>query len=270
MSVSEIFLGTDNYYDLFCNSITTRVPIVATGSTGPTGPSGAPGTPGGPTGPTGPSGGDDGPTGPTGIQGPTGESGGATGYTGPTGPTGQTGATGVTGQTGIIGAVGPIGPTGPSNALLAYASITNTSEAGNQIIAANANMTFDQGTVGSSISNITFTAPSTFVIQNTGIYYYEIYVIGQPQLFNCALTFGLSINNAFPEVSARCMGNLTTAGSSIYECIGHGIVSLTSGNNITLKNITGSNTIDVLFTQFHYVGDTQKVANAKLTLMRIS
>jgi hypothetical protein len=52
MSISEIFLGTNNYYDLFCNSITTRIPIPGnTGYTGPTGPSG--GEPG-PIGPTGP------------------------------------------------------------------------------------------------------------------------------------------------------------------------------------------------------------------------
>lgn len=72
MSISEIFLGTNNYYDLFANSMTTRIPI--SGNTGPIGPTG-----------------------------PSGEDGGPTGNTGPTGQTGSTGPTGLLGDVSAIG-----------------------------------------------------------------------------------------------------------------------------------------------------------------------
>lgn len=136
MSVSEIFLDTNNYYDLFCNSITTRQPIFSIGNTGQTGPQGPTGSTGpqgipgsaaskgdtgdtGPIGPTGPTGangqkgntGDTGETGPTGPQGETGQRG-ETGPIGTTGPRGYTGETGTRGQTGETGPTGPMGTTG--------------------------------------------------------------------------------------------------------------------------------------------------------------
>lgn len=67
MSVSEIFLGTNNYYDLFANSLTLRHPNY------------------GPTGPTGPT----------------------SSNPGPQGPQGATGAQGATGSSGVIGIAAP-------------------------------------------------------------------------------------------------------------------------------------------------------------------
>jgi hypothetical protein len=264
MSISEIFLNTSNYYDLFANSITTRVPVPSQeGITGPTGSSI------GPIGPTGISG----TTGNTGNTGPKGNTGdqhfsGPTGIIGNIGPTGSLGATGSRGSTGITG---NIGPTGAANSFFAYASISHSSAAGDYTLPANTAMIFGDGTVGQAIQNIAYSGPGSgeLGILYDGIYYYGIYIVAQPQA-SVALTFGLSINGAFPETQHRYMGNLNTSGASIYECIGHGLISLVFGNVISLINITGSGTVPVDFSEFHYVGDTQNVVNAKLTLMKIA
>lgn len=258
MSVSEIFLDTNNYYDLFCNSITTRVPVTAgiTGNTGPTGPAGPTGS------------GSTGPTGQTGIAGPTGEVGTAGGPTGPTGLQGPTGPEGLTGgPTGPQGATGPQGPTGANTGIPSYGSVGNSSQF---LSLANSNMIFDLNPNISPSKNITIDSLGTFTIQQTGIYYFEIYLIGQPQGFNCPLCYGISINNALPQVDYKFNGNLTTSGASIYECIGHGIINLTSGDNVNLRNRTGNGTIPVLFQQYQFVGDTEKACNAKFSLMKIS
>lgn len=272
MSVSEIFLGTENYYDLYCNSITTRVPITAIGNTGSTGITGATGTPNGPTGPTGALGGPTGSTGPTGPDGQTGNRGIPAGDTGGIGPIGVTGAQGATGPRGQTGIRGITGSTGPANSLFAYASICHASVNGNYTLPADTIMVFDQGANGQAIQNIAYSGPGSgeLGIFFDGVYYYNIYVAAQPQT-NVALTFGISINSNFPEVQHRFMGNLNVGtGSSIYECIGHGYMYLTFGNIVSLRNITGSATVPVDFNEFHYVGDTQNVVNAKLTLMKIS
>ncbi len=135
MSISNLL--SQNYLNLYCNSITTIEPVQ--GNTGPTGATGAQGIQGptgepgidadtGATGPAGPTGGV-GATGPTGLPGLDANTG-ATGPIGPTGYTGYTGAagtaadTGATGPAGGVGATGPIGPTGLAG------SATNTGATG--------------------------------------------------------------------------------------------------------------------------------------------
>lgn len=107
MSISEIFLGTDNYYDIFVNSLTTREPIGGQtgGITGPRGNTG----PRGDTGATGATG----RNGINGINGTTGATG-QTGQTGQTGPQGPRGTGGARGPTGLKGDTGALGPTGPA------------------------------------------------------------------------------------------------------------------------------------------------------------
>lgn len=270
MSSSEIFLGTENYYDLYCNSITTRVPIIAVGTTGSQGATGATGTPNGPTGPRGISG-PTGITGPTGSKGATGDRGIPAGETGPIGSIGPTGAQGATGARGPNGIQGITGASGPANSLFAYASISHSSSAGDYTLPANTAMVFGDGTVGQAIQNIAYSGPGSgeLGILYDGIYYYNIYVVAQPTT-NVALTFGISINSAYPETNHRVMGNLNTSGSSIYYCVGHGLISLVFGNVVSLRNITGDGTVSVAFNEFHYVGDTQNVVNAKLTLMKVA
>lgn len=111
MSISGLLVS--NNYNLFCRSITPKIPIIGTkgdkGDTGPIGPKGDTGGGGGGAGATGPTGakGDTGTTGSTGPKGDT----GTKGDIGPGG--GDTGATGATGAKGDIGpGVGDTGPTG--------------------------------------------------------------------------------------------------------------------------------------------------------------
>jgi len=214
-------------------------------------------------------------SGSTGPQGPTGSS---TGQTGPQGPQGPTGAQniGITGPTGPQGAgggnTGPTGPTGPSNSLPAYASITNISENGIDVdIAAGAVMTFDQGVGNSPYKNITVPSAggSQFTITQSGTYLAEIYLVGQPITTNVAMCFGISINGQASLIPFTFVGNLTTTGASIYVCHGHAIITLSNGNTVRLVNRTGSGTVAVKFAAYHYVGDTEKVANAKFSLMKI-
>lgn len=258
MSVSEIFLDTNNYYDLFCNSITTREPIIA-GERGATGQTGI-------QGPTGS--GQTGPTGPTGQTGPQGAPGTLTGTTGPTGAQGLIGPEGAAGgPTGQQGPQGPQGPTGNSSDLFAFGSVANSSQL---LLAANTRMLFNLAPGVSPSKNITVETQGAFTIQYTGVYFFDIYMVAQPQAFNAPLCFGISVNGALPEIDYKFIGNLTTSGSSIYECIAHGIISLTVGDVVTLRNRTGNGTLDVLFQQFSYVGDTEPALNARFTLMMIN
>lgn len=207
-------------------------------------------------------------TGPIGPQGLT----GATGSTGHIGNTGSTGPIGNTGATGRIGDTGTIGPTGPSNALSSYGSAINDSNAGDITLAAGAIMPFANGAGISPHNGITVPAPGGqyFTITSTGVYYFNLYITAQPVFTNVPLSFGITVNGLTPEIDYKFVGNIVTVGSSIYVCNAHGIISLTSGDTVGLKNLTGSGTVDVLFAQYHYVGDTEKVSNCKLSLIKIA
>lgn len=206
-----------------------------------------------------------GPIGPQGLTGPTGP-------IGITGSTGSFGSTGSTGSTGRTGSTGPIGPTGPANSLSSYGSVSNNSDAGDITLIAGADMPFGNGAGISPHSGITVPASGGqyFTITSTGSYYFDIYITAQPVSVNVPLVFGITVNGVSPEIDYKFIGNLTTIGASIYVCNGHGIISLNSGDTVGLRNLTGSGTVDVLFTQYHYSGDTEKVANCKLSLIKIA
>ena len=128
--------------------------LTGVSGTGPQGAQGATGS----TGPTGPTG----PTGNQGVQG-------ATGSAGPTGPQGDDGAAGPTGPTGnqgvqgATGSAGPTGPTGPQGAQGATGSSTINNDANNRVttamgngqLNAEANLTFDGGTLTVPQCNVT-------------------------------------------------------------------------------------------------------------------
>ena len=122
-----------------------------------TGPQGAQGVQG--------AAGSTGPTGPTGSTGPAG-SNGSTGPQGSQGVQGATGATGPTGNQGVQGATGsagPTGPTGPQGAQGATGSSTINNDANNRVttamgngqLNAEANLTFDGGTLTVPQCNVT-------------------------------------------------------------------------------------------------------------------
>lgn len=154
----------------------------------------------------------------------------------------------------------------------AYGCATNTSVAGDITIGANANVTFDQGFGTSPYSNMT--PPGSggffFTIPTAGVYMINMYFIGQPVTNNVPLVFGVSVNGGSPTAENEIIGNLTTAGASIYECIGTCLMTLPAASQISFRNRTGSGSTAVTFSEFHYVGDTEHVANAKVTIIRIA
>lgn len=108
-----------------------------------------------------------GPTRPMGILGAKSAVGprGIPGPTGSIGPTGPVGATGITGATGAAGATGATGATGtvvaPSRGFFQFSSATPVTIVGGNNIDFNTT---------SALLNISFTPPSSIILQNTGVY----------------------------------------------------------------------------------------------------
>lgn len=209
-----------------------------------------------------------GPTGPTGPAGPV-----VIGNTGSTGPIGITGPYGpniggVTGPIGITGtnqSPGKTGATGAFISLPAYGSASNRSISNPVTIVANGNMVFDIGSSGTPVLNITAPFPlnQNFTIQQTGKYFYQIYMLGVPNV-NVPVTFGLSVNSNTPETEHQFLSNLNTLGVSNYIVNGHGIINLNAGDQITLRNRTGSGTVSVSF-----YNDNGPANNVKFSLIKI-
>lgn len=234
-------------------------PRVSGGSTGATGP----------TGPTG-SAGATGATGPTGAAGPT----GVAGPTGPTGPTGF-GATGPTGPSGVTGPTGPAGAPGPTGAaaITVYATARNESS---QVYAANSLVTFD--TPGSATGITPPTVSGTdFTILSTGVYKYWFQVRGRPE--NIAppepILFGLSLNHSGTIVGTEFAADVqSSAGTgatteSTWAVNGTGIVNLTSGNTVSLRNRTNAGADLVAVTAHIDAGSLLSVANVYMTLVKL-
>ncbi|WP_264188761.1 hypothetical protein [Bacillus stratosphericus] len=160
-----------------------------------------------------------GPTGPTGVTGATGDTGatgptGATGVTGATGPTGETGATGVTGATGTL-------------ATASAATVNDTT----QTVADNANFSL----VGSQfLDNVTFTAPDTFTIQQSGNYNINA-IVSSVAVQAGPLGINIILDGTFDIGGGRVRG--TTAGQEV-TAIGF-TGNIPAGSTIQLTNVSG-------------------------------
>jgi hypothetical protein len=255
-----------------------------TGYTGYTGPTGAPGsaTNTGATGQTGYTGytGYTGVTGPTGYTGYTGYTGvtGPTGYTGYTGYTGRTGSTGYTGYTGPTGApgsatntgaTGPTGYTGPIGAggVLGYAYVADTA---GQTIAANGNVSFNLTAFPSA--NIAV-ATTSLTVANTGVYAFDFYVAGNPQNLTPPdqLEFGLLVSGVITGTEYFGGSQTTSLAASpagVMVVNGFGIINLTAGDVVRLRNRTKSGTSSVITTSVPVGGEAG--VSASLRLIRIA
>ncbi len=250
------------------------------GPTGPTGPSdGPPGPPGeeGPTGPTGPSDGPPGPTGPQGeegSQGPQGEEGptgpsdgptgpqGEEGPTGPQGPQGIQGEEGPTGPPGIQGEEGPTGPTGPIGesgvgGILAFADFYALMPPDNAAtVAPGTDVQFPQDGPISLDGTITRTGPSTFLLEDIGVYQ-VLFQVGVSEAGQLILT----LNGA--DLAYTVVGRAT--GTS--QIVGIALVQTTTIDSIiTVRNPAGN---PAALTITPLAGGTRPVS-AHLTITRIA
>jgi hypothetical protein len=147
---------------------------------------------------------------------------GLTGATGLTGITGSTGATGVTGV-GLTGATGATGTTISTTSNNAYVFNANLAQA----VAANAAFAFNGSLMNGT--GITFTAPSTITIVQTGTY--EIKYGAAPTNGNNLIA--LKINGAVATDTQIDLGGARIASLIIHR-------NFTAGNTIQLVNAGGA------------------------------
>ena len=246
--------------------------IGAPSATGPTGPG-----IGGPTGPTGVSGS----TGPAGQSGPastfTGPSG-QTGLPGPLGPTGPTSSGGSTGPTGTAGgATGPTGTagvTGAANGLLAYGYAVGQNAI---VTAVGAAINFDLGAAqypNAGFTSVPAAGGTTFVVSTSGIYSFDFYVCATNGAATTeAIQIALYRNGSQAAVGAYeafvFNSGLSSTGGNTLVCTGHGLISLTAADAMTINNVTNSGTTTITFSSPSN-GTTTAGANRTFALTRIA
>ncbi|WP_339294319.1 collagen-like protein [Paenibacillus sp. FSL W7-1279] len=172
-----------------------------------------------------------GPQGPQGVPGPQ-------GIPGPQGLAGAQGIPGPVGPAGPAGAPGPAGPTGPAGGLAAFAFVCSTEA---QTVAAapapgaqGGAVTFNNPPVIGGTS-VTFTAPSTFTINETGVYHISWEVF--PVAGNSAFGLFFDPDGVGPAAPALvpCSNYGSGAGNQPYQ--GQVVASLTAGGVLTLNRI---------------------------------
>ena len=183
-------------------------------------------------------------TGAAGTAGATG-SAGVAGATGPAGPAGVAGATGPAGPAGVAGSTGPAGPAGS----LYYGYIYNTTV---QTLAVGDPIFFDSNGV---LTGVTHTPGSAnFQIDHSGVY--EIYfsvAAAEPNQFAI-------IVNGVPV-----MGSIFGSGSVTQQNNGHLIITLFTGDSISLINYSSSSNV----TLSTLAGGTNANVNASLIIKSI-
>jgi hypothetical protein len=140
----------------------------------------------------------------------------------------------------------------------------------------NAAIVFDLG--GTVYPNAGITAPSpggtAFTITESGVYEFNFMVCATNGAGATeALQIGLWVNGAQAS-SPNAQGyifqsNLGSASGSALLCVGQGIISLTSGNTVTINNVTNSGTTSIVFTNPN-TGTTTAGASRTLSLKRIA
>lgn len=280
---TPLVLPTGAYYGLLSNGNWEPLgnggigPIGATGFTGYTGATGYTGYTGagnftGYTGYTGPAGAT-GSTGYTGYTGPAGAASatGATGYTGYTGYTGPAGGSGSTGATGYTGYTGYTGSSG-AGSLSAYGYAVGQSDA---VILANSDVVFDLGATvfpNNGFTSVPAPAGTAFVVASDGTYEFDFFVNGtHPAAATTPLQFALWVNGAIAngglgvEFSSEIDGIATT----VQAVRGQGIISLSTGDVVTLHNRTNTVTDAVTVTSIGGGVGAARV-NRSLSLKRLA
>jgi len=194
----------------------------------------------------------------TGPTGPTGPSGGPTGPTGPGGSTGPNGVTGVTGATGA---------TGPGGTLSAFGMAVGQSDA---VIGADSAVVFDLGATpfpNAGFTSVPAPGGTTFVVAATGTYEFDFFVAGtHAAQATTPLVFAIYRNGATAGQAFEFRGALNP---TIFQTVvGHGILTLTAGDAITLHNRT--NTVTDAVTVTSAPSGVDASTNRMLSLVRIA
>ncbi|MNM56646.1 Collagen triple helix repeat protein [compost metagenome] len=175
--------------------------------------------------------------GPQGPQGPQ----GIPGAVGPAGPQGAIGLQGPVGPAGAAGPAGATGPAGPAGGISDFAFLC--SDVAQTVAAAPAPggqggaVTFDNSLI--SATAITFTPPSTIVINTSGIYKITWEVFPTPG----DSAFGLFFDpaGAAPAALVLCSNYGSGAGNNPYT--GQVVTALSAGGTLTLNRIDPTGTV---------------------------
>ncbi|EMS70313.1 BclA C-terminal domain-containing protein, partial [Ruminiclostridium cellobioparum] len=151
---------------------------------------------------------------------------GATGATGPAGPTGATGATGPAGPTGPAGVAGIAGIAGATGAgIAAYANVYNLATLAGATIIGGADVPFSNN---GPLVGVTHTPGTTsIVVPSTGSY--EI-------IYNLSISAGIGASIAIAVNGTVNAATQISALVATGELSGNTILSLTAGDEITLRN----------------------------------
>jgi len=199
--------------------------------------------PQGPTGPLGPQG----PQGPQGLQGPQGPQG-PQGEIGPAGPAGLQGVAGPQGPTGATGPQGPTGPTGPQGppgvneiAFLCSTVEQTLSPSPGPGLPGEA-VTFE--TILSNTAAVTFTAPSSININQTGLYNisWEVFPLEGDTAFG--LFFDPDGGGPAAATLVLCSNYGSGSGNQSYQ--GQVVASLTAGGVLTLNRLDQTGAVVIL------------------------
>jgi len=152
--------------------------------------------------------------------------------------------------------------------LAAYGYAVGQSDA---VIGANSDVVFDLNTATSPTVGFTTVpnASTAFVIASTGVYVFDFYVSGLPST-NVPLEFTLFVNGAAPPLPQKFefRSNTTAVATDVLTVIGHGIIQLTAGDSVTLRNRTNTVTDTVTVTSVPLGGEAG--ANRTLSLIKIA
>ncbi len=176
------------------------------------------------------------------------------GTTGAIGATGPIGVTGASGFTGITGATGPPVTT-------TYGQIYNTA---NQSVTSGSAITFN---ANAHLSNITHTTSTgNIVVSTAGTYYVTFSVTGQSVILSAKpLAFAIYNNGTLvPNMNFGITSPSVSLTTGDYQVNGSAMVSVASGDTLTLRNTTGAT-----ITLPTGIGN-QTVINASVTLVRLT
>lgn len=176
---------------------------------------------------------------------------------GTTGATGATGPVGVTGATGFIGTTGATGPPVTTT----YGQIYNTA---NQSVTSGSAITFN---TNANLSNITHTTSTGNIVVGTdGMYLVTFTVTAQSViLVSKPLAFAIYNNGTLvPNMNFGITSPSVSLTTGDYQLSGSAMVSVSSGDTLTLRNTTGS-----AITLPTGIGN-QTVINASVTLVRLT
>lgn len=128
-------------------------------------------------------------------------------------------------------------------------------------------------TITSSPSNAITQGASGFTIINSGTYRYDFQVRGTPSTLSppSSVSFALSVNS-FIQLQTQFASDVqtTTLGAGLTEVVtGSGIISLSAGNIVKLRNRTNENADTVTLVSLVTGGGTATI-NAMLTLQQIA